>query len=68
MWFIHTHTHTHTHAHTHICAGPFVSAGEVVSLLIQAGFFDMAIQVSECFKLPLALVFEALAARYLVVN
>eukprot|EP00731_Ephydatia_muelleri_P011737 Em0006g631a len=47
---------------TQLCS-PYVSAGEVVSLLVQAGFFDMAIQASQGFKLPLTHVFEALTAR-----
>ena len=56
-------TLSHSHGPIHFL-GPYVSAGEVVSLLVQAGFFDMAIQVSQGFKLPLSHVFEALTARY----
>eukprot|EP00731_Ephydatia_muelleri_P011736 Em0006g630a len=42
---------------TQLCS-PYVSAGEVVSLLVQAGFFDMAIQASQGFKLPLTHVLK----------
>ena len=46
------------------CAsGPFVSAEEVVVLLVQVGLFDKAISTALRFELPLDPIFEALTAR-----
>ena len=43
--------------------GPFVSAEEVVALLVQVGLFDTAIDISLRFSTPMSPIFEALAAR-----
>ena len=43
--------------------GPFVSADEVVTLLAQAGLFELALHVAGRFKLSTVPVFEALTAR-----
>ncbi len=45
--------------------GPFVSAEEVGSLLVQAGMFDAAIKLATKLSLPLVPILEALASRYL---
>ena len=36
---------------------------EVVGLMVQAGMFDDAVQLARKFSVPLASIFEALAAR-----
>ena len=43
--------------------GPFVSADEVTALLVQAGLFELAIDISKRFSLSMVPIFEALAAR-----
>ncbi|XP_070567013.1 nuclear pore complex protein Nup160-like [Ptychodera flava] len=46
-----------------LITGPFLSAPETVSLLVQAGLFDTAISICSKFKLPYTAVFESLTSR-----
>ena len=49
----------------HACKGPFVSAEEVVTRLVQVGLFDKAVDTALYFNLPMDSIFEALASRYI---
>ena len=40
-----------------------MSVEDVVSLMVQAGMFDDAVQLATKFSLPLTNIFEALASR-----
>ena len=44
-------------------AGPTAGADEMVGLLVNAGLFDQAIVLAQCFSLSLNTIFENLALR-----
>ena len=47
-----------------VCLGPFVSADEVSTLMVQAGLFEAAIRIANKFtNVTMEPIFEALAAR-----
>ena len=46
--------------------GPTSSAEETVSMLVNVGLLDCAVNICRLFKMPLTPVFEGLASRYVL--